>query len=268
MTIFRTTGLLVSILVAYHMWQVQSWSHQPSPQKALAPHTDVHCEPQTVLERRQVLQLGTIPAVALSCGLIPASATASVAAAPERKCTDIESCREIGDEKVQRDLEEKPVTRLESGVRYKKLKPGVGTGTVQNGDTVDIIYSISRANGAYMYSQGFGFEKVQGGVGGSGLQSDEGLDSYIVQMGKISNRDVPMGVEQALVGMRKGERRRIEVPPNVGFETSNWKPEPTTRRGKAQIVDYQTILNGRGSNQPPFPAPTIWDVEVLSFRSK
>jgi hypothetical protein len=191
----------------------------------------------------------------------------SVAVVVKKRCTDIESCREIGDLKVQQDLVEKPITKLNSGVRFKRLKPGVGYGTVKNGDTVDIIFSISRANGAYMYSKGFGFEKVQGSVGSGGSQSDEGLDSYRIQLGKTSNRDVPLGIELALIGMQKGERRRIEVPPIVGFETSDWRPEPTTRRGKAQIVDYRNILNGRGTNQPAFPAPTIWDVEILSFRS-
>ena len=51
-----------------------------------------------------------------------------------------------------------------------------------------------------------------------------GLDSYRVTLG---TGNLPVGVEQALIGAKKGERLRIEVPPNVGFETSNWKPEPT-----------------------------------------
>lgn len=83
----------------------------------------------------------------------------------------------------------------------------------------------------------------------------------------LGQKDLPVGVESALLGAKKGERRRIEVPPAVGFETSNWKPQPTTRRGKAQILDYQSILKGRGTDQPPFAAPLIWDVEILSFRS-
>ncbi len=201
------------------------------------------------------------PATALS---LPSSSTTS----SKKKCTDIESCREIGDQKIQETLQDNPITRLDSGVRFKRLKPGVGSATVQDKDVVDIIFSISRANGAYMYSKGFGYEKVQG-VGFETMQSDEGLDSYRVVLGKaVNDKNVPVGIEQALVGMKKGERRRIEVPASVGFETSNWRPEPTTRRGKAQIVDYKNILYGRGSSQPPFPAPTIWDVEVLSFRAK
>jgi hypothetical protein len=199
--------------------------------------------------------IGSIAAASLCVPTLAASA----------KCTDIESCREIGDKKVEQDLKDNPIIRLENGVEYKKLKVGYGDKKVvdyanNNNNNlvtvVDLIYSITSASGAYMYSQGFGFEKVD-------KQSDLGLDSYRVPLGK---GNLPSGVEQALIGMKKGERRRVVVPPNVGFETSNWKPEPISRRGKATIVGYKNLLKGNGSTQPPFPAPLIWDVEVLSFR--
>ena len=183
-----------------------------------------------------------------------------------RKCTDIESCREIGEQKVQQDLEDNPVIRLPNGVRYKKLKAGIGSSVVNDNDVVDIIYSISRANGAYMYSVGFGYNKAGGlgdGFATTSTTTDAGIESYRVKLG---HNDLPAGVESALVGAKKGERRRIEVPPSVGFETSNWKPGPTTRRGKTQIADYQSQMKGRGTSQPPFFAPLIWEVEILNFR--
>jgi FKBP-type peptidyl-prolyl cis-trans isomerase len=189
-------------------------------------------------------------------------AAAATTSSYSRQCTDIESCREIGEQRVVKDMTENPVFRLANGVRYKQLKAGFGTSQVSESSTINMIYSISQASGAYMYSRGFGYEKID--VGNGQLEPDvAGLDSYLVTLG---TGNLPKGVEQALVGMKKGERRRIEVPPGVGFETSNWKPEPTTRRGKAQIAGYQGILRGRGSSQPPFPAPTIWEVEVLSIR--
>lgn len=110
-----------------------------------------------------------------------------------------------------------------------------------------------------MYSKGFGYEKVE--FAGK-MESDLGLDSDRIIIGK---HDVPIGIESALLGMGKGERRRVELPPGVGFETSNWKPEPNTRRGTVQIEQYQRKLRGFGS-QPPFPAETVWDVEVLGVR--
>lgn len=188
-----------------------------------------------------------------------ASATDSKSSSMKKKCTDVDSCREIGERKIEEDQKENPTIKLPYGVRYKILQAGVGDGQVTDTSKVDLIYSISKAGGAYMYSKGFGFEKID--IGDGQLRPDNGLDSLKITLGK---HNVPVGVEQALVGMKRGERRRVNVPSSVGFDTSNWQPEPTTRRGKAQIAQYQRILEGFGS-QPPFPASTIWDVEILSI---
>lgn len=155
------------------------------------------------------------------------------------KCTDVDSCREIGEQKVERDMQANPTTVFPSGVRYKVLKPGIDASSskvVQDGSSIDIIFSISSGGGAYMYSRGFGFEKVDMGLGGN--VSDLGLDSLRVKVGNVDH-GVPIGIEEALIGMARGERRRVELPPSVGFETSDWNPQPTTRRGKASIVGYQ-----------------------------
>ena len=95
------------------------------------------------------------------------------------------------------------------------------------------------------------------------VQDIGSLDSLLVTMG---GKDVPIGIQKAMVGMKRGEKRRIVCPPSLGFETSDWNPKPTTFRGRQQIIDYQNRLNGRGDSQPPFPAPTIWDVEVIRIR--
>ena len=173
------------------------------------------------------------------------------------KCADIERCREVGEAKVAADMAANPVTNLGNGVRYKRVKEGAGA-TVSSNDVVDVAYSISTAGGSYMYSRGFGFEKDSDGVVDAG-------DFLRVRMG---NGDLPRGIEIALRGMKEGEKRRVELPPGpvTGFETSDWKPAPTTRRGKAQIVAYKNLINGNGSSQPPFPAVTVWDIECRRVR--
>ncbi|KAL7542621.1 hypothetical protein ACHAXR_012332 [Thalassiosira sp. AJA248-18] len=178
------------------------------------------------------------------------------------KCTDIESCREEGERRVEADLLANPIVRLSDGVRYRVLaKPtSASSDKIKKGSNIDLAYSISTASGQYMYSKGFGFEKVE--FGGRQV-SDLGLDSMRVVLGQ---HNVPVGIELALMGMGKGEKRRVELPPVVGFETSNWIPEPTTRRGIAQIEQYKRKLTGFGS-QPPFPAETVWDIEVLAVRN-
>ncbi|KAL7566960.1 hypothetical protein ACA910_019892 [Epithemia clementina (nom. ined.)] len=107
-----------------------------------------------------------------------------------------------------------------------------------------------------------GFNKIDIGTGEK-VQDIASLDSLTVTMG---GKDIPIGIQQAMIGMKRGEKRRIVCPPAVGFETSDWNPQPTTFRGRRQIIDYQSRLQGRGDSQPPFLAPTIWDVEVVQIR--
>ena len=174
------------------------------------------------------------------------------------KCKDIESCREVGEAKVAADMAANPIIKLSDGVRYKRVKEGAGA-TVSGNDVVDVAYSISTAGGSYMYSRGFGFEKDSDGVNDAG-------DFLRVRLG---NQDVPKGIEIALRGMKEDEKRRVELPPgDVGFDSSDWKPAPTTRRGKAQITAYKNLINGNGSSQPPFPAVTVWDIECRRIRGR
>lgn len=151
--------------------------------------------------------------------------------------------------------EANPVVQLPSGVRYKVLRPAVGTEPVREGSVVDVAYSVS-ANGGYMFSKGMGYEKVNG-------KNDLSMDSIRVAVGR---RDVPVGIEEALVGMRRGERRRVELPPQVGFDTSGWNPKPNNRIAQQRVDAYRRILEG-GNNQPPFPMVSIWDIQVERVRN-
>ena len=174
------------------------------------------------------------------------------------KCADIESCREVGEAKVAAAEAANPVINLGNGVRYKRVREGSGA-TVSGNDVVDVAYSISTAGGSYMYSRGFGFEKDSDGV----------VDAGDFLRVKLGNGGVPKDIEIALRGMKEGEKRRVELPPgDVGFESSDWKPAPTTRRGKAQIVAYKNLINGNGSSQPPFPAVTVWEIECRRVRGR
>jgi hypothetical protein len=109
-------------------------------------------------------------------------------------------------------------------------------------------------------SKGLGLEKVEF----MGRKTrDRDIDSLRVDLGK---RNVPVGIEQVLVGMKKGEKRRVVLPPNVGFDTSDWEPAPVKRDAQRQMEVYRQLLRGNGG-VPPVSAPTIWDVEVLRIRA-
>lgn len=186
--------------------------------------------------------------------LIPTTAVA--------KCTDIDSCREIGEAKDQQDSLNNPVKRLANGVSYKVLIPGVASSSeiVSSTSSVDIAFSVSQANGRYMFSKGFGLEKVP--FMGA-MVPDRNIESLRVDFGR---KNVPQGIEQVLLGMKRGEKRRVVLPPQVGFATSDWQPRPMKRDAQRQLNVYRQQLAGAGG-QPPFPAPTIWDVEVLRIRT-
>ena len=163
----------------------------PKPSIALRATTEQSTEgdEDTILvaTRRRDVLLGMASAALAPVAIFPITASA--------KCTDIETCREIGDRKVDEDMKANPTTALPSGVRYKVLRPPTGRNSdvqAKDGSTVDIAFSIG-ANGAYMYSKGFGFEKID--VDGK-KQSDLGLDSLRVKIGN-ERRDVPLGIEQA-----------------------------------------------------------------------
>jgi len=112
------------------------------------------------------------------------------------KCTDIESCREEGERRVEADLKRNPIVKLSDGVRYRVLSSPASPNTekVKDGSNIDLAYSISTASGQYMYSKGFGFEKVD--FGGR-MESDLGLDSMRLVIGQ---HNVPVGIEYALIG--------------------------------------------------------------------
>ena len=85
--------------------------------------------------------------------------------AAEAKCTDIDSCREIGERKEEEFVKANPVTRLPGGVQFRVLAPGLGAETVGDSGKVSIAYSIVQANGSYMYSRGMGYNKIDLGNG-------------------------------------------------------------------------------------------------------
>jgi hypothetical protein len=212
-------------------------------------------------------------------------AHAAHVATTSSSCSDIETCREIGELKDAANLAAHPIISVAGypGLQYKVLSPGLGEDTVseEKSKMVKIMYSISQANGRYMYSRGFGFNKIKNAGGGGGDMmdmiagqrqsfSDYGIDGLVVDMTQVGNDDdsrvLPIGIQRAMVGMKRGERRRIQCPQEFGFETSDWNPKPVDFRGQQQIKDYQALIWGRGDTQPAFASPTIWDVEVISIR--
>ena len=58
----------------------------------------------------------------------------------------------------------------------------------------------------------------------------------------LGDHQVPVAVELALQGAKKGCVRRVEMSPRLGFETSQWSPEPSTFEGKQRMEAYRQRL--------------------------
>ena len=82
-----------------------------------------------------------------------------------------------------------------------------------------------------MYSKGMGYEPSEEGLG----RKDTG-ETYRVRMG---SKDIPAGIQTAMIGMKKGEKRRVELPSSVGFETSDWAPAPVSTPTPLERLDFQ-----------------------------
>mmetsp|Transcript_56989 Transcript_56989/g.185205 ORF Transcript_56989/g.185205 Transcript_56989/m.185205 type:complete len:289 (+) Transcript_56989:51-917(+) len=202
--------------------------------------------PQPPVGRREVSGLaGVLTAVALC--LRPARA------AERPACGNIDECREVGDRKfAEADREKGPIVRLGQGVRYREVRVGHGA-EVKMGDSVDISFEVQKTNGDYIYSLGRGRPDMQGDFG----------ETYRVTLG---SHDVPVAVEQAMEGMRAGGVRKVEMPPQLGFQTSEWKPEPSNFSGKQRMERYRKLLTGNGL-QAGYNAAILFEVEVIRVRS-
>lgn len=177
------------------------------------------------------------------------------------KCRDIESCREEGERRAE-EAEARagplrsvgPVGANGLGrVRYRAMKETDYGPPLKHGDTAEIRFDVAKTGGDYMYS-------VPSREPGAAER--EVLDTYRLVLG---NRDVPLGVELALEGAHQGDLRRIEVPPDLGFETSDWRPTPTGFSGKQRLERYRMLLTGNGL-QPGYNASILFQVEVVRVR--
>eukprot|EP00930_Biecheleria_cincta_P101090 TRINITY_DN92722_c0_g1_i1.p2 TRINITY_DN92722_c0_g1~~TRINITY_DN92722_c0_g1_i1.p2 ORF type:complete len:242 (-),score=41.93 TRINITY_DN92722_c0_g1_i1:453-1178(-) len=184
-------------------------------------------------------------AIAVLCWQRPQTAHAKF-----KKCKGLEECQALGDEKfAQKELMKGTLVDMGRGIRYREAKVGTGP-TISKGDVVDITYEVRNTGGMYMYSLGRGRpDKTYDDLG----------ETYRVRLG---NHDVPIAVELAMEGMRRGGIRSIEMPPSLGFETSNWQPKPTNFAGERRMENFRASINGR-SSQPGYDAAMILEAEVV-----
>jgi len=116
--------------------------------------------------------------------------------------------------------------RLESGVRVQIIADGDGA-VVEPGDVVLLDYVLRRSNGYFIYStvEGVSFQPSDVPVGPVSL---------------VVGAPTVAGLSEGLQGMRKGGKRRILVPPSLGYQARpDAEPQPPTFSTQRQLLAHK-----------------------------
>ena len=181
----------------------------------------VRCSQGKAQTRREAL-LSTAAASLLVLGATPSPAAALIkgsapppkmSAPKERKCKSIDECEALGEAaRAKQDAgQDQTIERTVGGDRYRDLTKGDGR-PVTGGDTVDIRYRVMRlgtkardgltGEGQTIFSYGYGED------------DDKEGDKLAVQ---LAGSNLVPGVNDGLIGMQPGGRRRILVRPERGW---------------------------------------------------
>ena len=181
-----------------------------------------------LLSSGAAIGLFTSPSSALAYGLGKAPSPTN---SNRRSEEEIRRAREDAERRrEERELEANPgvLVTLPSGIQYRDLDEGKENGKVaQKGDTLFVLYTVYRlAPGAYFkYSSGgtpiFMWARGYGTEG----QDDVGA-TYKFVLGEANS--LPRAVSPAVLGMHEGGKRRVLVPPALGWTDNDVQPRPPT----------------------------------------
>src|SRR5690348_1305145 len=94
-----------------------------------------------------------------------------------------------------------PMLKTESGLEYEDVK-GIGGAPLKNGQVVRIEYKVALTPDDLVYARNL-------------KDTSEGReDPLIVTIGKTR---LLRGVEEGMVGMRKGDTRWLKIPPDLAY---------------------------------------------------
>jgi hypothetical protein len=141
---------------------------------------------------------------------------------------------------------------LEDGVKVATIRIGSGSSAIQPDSKVNI-----HLTGRLLGKNGWIFENSQ--------QDD---DPYRLQLG--AGTVVP-GLEEGLLGMVEGDRRRIVVPSNRGYLNKTLEPIPRDFGNRQRL--YTTVMNSvridreRSQLGSDLAGMVVFDVELLRIRN-
>eukprot|EP00882_Tetradesmus_deserticola_P018313 GHRQ01019672.1.p1 GENE.GHRQ01019672.1~~GHRQ01019672.1.p1 ORF type:complete len:231 (+),score=80.59 GHRQ01019672.1:164-856(+) len=190
----------------------------PKSSQLCASSTRDAATSSVAVDRRQLLA-GTAAVLIATSAEVPAAAVAATKAASGDWSSPGLAAPE--DENLPKFF------KTASGVKVQELAPGSGE-VAKAGDSVLIDYVLRRNNGYFIYStiEGISFQPRDVPVGPIRLQLGSG--------------NIIDGLQDALVGMRQGGKRRVLVPPELGYVSSVLQPQPPTFATKRQLANHSS----------------------------
>ena len=198
--------------------------------------------------RRREFALG-LPLAVAAC-----PAAAGAAAAPRlttAETTDRASFDSVGGQTPARSEKDVAFTELDGGVKIKTLREGSGERGAERGARTALILTgrLLNLNGVKFYTNPTAEDKLAG------------AEPLRVTLGE--GKLVP-GLERGIVGMRKGEIRRIIVPPALGYGggggARRLQPTPGTP------IELQALESV--TENPRRDASLLFDVKLERFLGK
>ena len=162
----------------------------------------------------------------------------------ERKCKSIDECEALGEKErlaaeanVRTDFE-----RTSGGDRYRDINVGSGKAVAQ-GDAVDIRYRVMRlgtkardglsGEGQTIFSLGYGED------------DDKEGDALPVQ---LAGKTLVPGVNDALLGMQPGGRRRVLVRPERGWRVQTGACARGEEKGMTDLNELTKRVDAQDGN--------------------
>ena len=174
----------------------------------------------TRMARRDALLSTSLLALTSAAAPLPAAALIKGSSPPpkmsgpkERKCKSIDECEALGEaeRRAQEAGQDQTIERTLGGDRYRDVTKGTGK-EAASGDAVEIRYRVMRlgtkardgltGEGQTIFSYGFGED------------DDKEGDKLAVE---LKGQNLVAGVNDAIVGMQPGGRRRVLVRPERGW---------------------------------------------------
>lgn len=225
-----------------------------------------HAVPPAMTRRNAASSIASVLSLVLGATVLPLQANAQIKGSappaggmkPKKRsgCKNIEECEELGQKKEQEMLanERTDFERTKGGDRYRDLVEGTGSKSVAEGDAIDVRYRVMRlgtkardgltGEGQTIFSLGYGEDEDKEG------------DTLPVQL--AGNNLIP-AVNDALVGMKPGGRRRVLVRPERG-----WKDQSASCANKVFTADIGAQIENENAcqNKVSLPQPRTYGAKA------